>query len=61
MSEHGAPIGPGPWQPTPGFFSSLPARAHPGGLRAALHWRGPSWPCLAWLANPSDSLGGDET
>jgi len=23
MSEHGVPIGPGPWQPTPGFFGSL--------------------------------------
>jgi len=31
MSEHGVPIGPGPWQPTPGFFSSPLAdrvRAH---------------------------------
>jgi len=26
MSEHGVPIGPGPWQPTPGFLSSLLGR-----------------------------------
>jgi hypothetical protein len=26
MSEHGVPIGPGPWQPTPGFFGSLLVR-----------------------------------
>jgi hypothetical protein len=32
MSEHGAPIGPGPWQPTPGFFGSLlEVRADRGG------------------------------
>ncbi len=29
MSEHGVPIGPGPWQPTPAFFSSLLAGLQP--------------------------------